>query len=87
MLSGRSYWAELFDSLERHERQHCSMLVNASRFMNVQGQLRNEIHAKLDNIQRSIRVNGALPPQGALLDPELKALYEIWKREFLQHRV
>ena len=48
-----------------HERQHCSMLVNASRFMNVQRQLRNEIHARqLDSIQRSIRVNGALPPGG-----------------------
>ena len=35
-----------------HERQHCSMLVNASRFMNVQRQLRNEIHAQLDNIKR-----------------------------------
>lgn len=65
-----------------HERQHCSMLVNASRFMNVQRQLRNEIHAKLDGIQRSIRVNGALPPHKALLDPELKALHEVWKREF-----
>ena len=65
-----------------HERQHCSMLVNASRFMNVQRQLRNEIHAQLDGIQRSIRVNGALPPGTALLDPEIKALHTVWKREF-----
>ena len=65
-----------------HERQHCSMLVNASRFMNVQRQLRNEIHAQLDIIQRSIRVNGALPPGTALLDLEIKGLHEIWEREF-----
>ena len=65
-----------------HERQHCSMLVNASRFMNVQRQLRNEIHAQLDVIQRSIRVNGALPPGTALLDPEINALHTVWKREF-----
>ena len=63
-------------------RQHCSMLVNASRFMNVQGQLRNEIHAQLDSIQRSIRVNGALPSVTALLDPEINALHEVWEREF-----
>ena len=44
-----------------HEGQHCSMLVNASRFTNVQRQLRNEIHGLLDDIQRSIRVNGACP--------------------------
>ena len=65
-----------------HERQHCSMLVNASRFMNVQRQLRNEIHAQLDGIQRSIRVNGALPPGTALLNPEIDALHTVWEREF-----
>ena len=62
--------------------QHCSMLVNASRFMNVQSQLRNEIHSRVSSIQRSIRVNGALPPSEALLDPEIAALREIWVREF-----
>ena len=34
-----------------HEGQHCSMLVNASRFMNVQRQLRNQIHELLDGIK------------------------------------
>ena len=65
-----------------HERQHCSMLVNASRFMNVQRQLRNEIHAQLDGIQRSIRVNGALSPGASLLDPDINALHTVWEREF-----
>ena len=66
-----------------HERQHCSMLVNASRFMNVQRQLRNEIHGLLDGIQRSIRVNGALPPETApLVDREINALHAVWEREF-----
>ena len=65
-----------------HERHHCSMLVNASRFMNVQRQLRNEIHGLLDGIQRSIRVNGALSPETALLDPEIRALHTVWEREF-----
>ena len=69
--------------LERgHERPHCSMLVNASRFMNVQRQLRSEIHSRLDIIQRSIRVNGALPPKEALSDVEIRALHEVWTREF-----
>ena len=65
-----------------HERQHCSMLVNASRFVNVQRQLRNEIHALLDRIQRSIRVNGKLPPDSALQDVELLELHKVWRREF-----
>ena len=65
-----------------HERQHCSMLVNASRFMNIQRQLRNEIHTLVDSIKKSIRVKGALPPSEALADVEIGALHEIWEREF-----
>ena len=65
-----------------HERQHYSMLVNASRFMDVQRQLRNRIHEYLDRIQCSIRVHGALPPESALLDPEINELHTVWKREF-----
>lgn len=65
-----------------HVGQHCSMLVNASRFMNVQRQLRNEIHHELDIIQRSIRVNGALTQEIALQDREINALQDVWMREF-----
>ena len=68
--------------LRGHDGQHCSMLVNASRFVNVQAQLRLRIHDRLDGIKRSIRVNGALPVDEALNDPEIRALREIWEREF-----
>ena len=64
------------------ERQHCSMLVNASRFIHVQHQLRSEIHARLDGIQRSVRLYGGLPPEKALLNQEIKALHAVWEREF-----
>ena len=63
-------------------REHCSMLVNASRYMNVQGQLRNAIQDELEGIQRSIRVNGALPSHQALNDPSMNALHIVWEREF-----
>ena len=65
-----------------HFGAHCSMLVNASRFTNVQMQLRNEIHARLNRMRESIRVNGALPSEAALNDPEINALYDVWKQEF-----
>ena len=50
--------------------------------MNVQFQLRNAIHARLDDIQNSIRINGALPPEEALQDIEIDALHQVWMREF-----
>ena len=68
--------------LRGHERQHSSMLVNASRFMNVQSQLRNEIHARLDALKGSCRIYGALSAEQALEDPEIQALHDVWTREF-----
>lgn len=65
-----------------HENQHCSMLVNASRFTDVQKQLRNELHARLTRIQSSLRVNGALPPAQAERDPEIAELARVWEEEY-----
>lgn len=65
-----------------HEHAHCSMLVNVSRFTGVQRQLRNEIHNRLEGIQASVRVNGALAPERALRDPEIAALHAVWESEY-----
>lgn len=65
-----------------HATQHCSMLVNASRFTGVQAQLRNVIHRRLESIQASVRVNGAMSPRQALQDPEIFALHSVWQAEF-----
>ena len=66
----------------RQERQHCSMLVNASRFVGVQSQLRNAIHARLDSIRHSIRIYGALSAGEALQDMEIRSLHDVWAEEF-----
>ncbi len=65
-----------------HVNGHNSMLVNASRFTDVQRQLRNEIHTLLDGIQASCRVNGALPPKSAMKDPEIQALHDVWEEQY-----
>ena len=64
------------------EREHCSMLVNASRFINVQQQIRDEIHAYVGRILSSIRVNGGHESSIALADPQINALHKTWKKEF-----
>jgi len=65
-----------------HEGKHNSMLVNASRFTNVQGRLRNQIHVLVDDIKNSIRVNGAKPAADALRDPEISALHDVFSEEY-----
>ena len=62
--------------------EHCSMLVNASRFVNVQRQLRDELHTQLESIRASLRINGAQTPETAMLDAEIASLHRAWKNEF-----
>ena len=61
---------------------HNSMLVNVSRFLNVQAQVRNEIHSLLDQIRSSVRVNGAMPAKLALRDPEIAALHAAFRHHY-----
>ena len=61
---------------------HNSMLVNVSRFVNVQNQIRNEIHTLVDGIRSSARVNGARPEALALQDPEMAALHRAFQDHF-----
>ena len=62
-----------------HISKHTSMLVNASVYNDVQTQLRDRIQSYLNQIQSSVRINGALPFEQAMQDEELKALYDTWE--------
>jgi len=62
--------------------QHNSMLVNVSRFVGVQRQVRQEIHELVDRIRRSVRVNGAKPPALAAADPEIAALQKAFEMHY-----
>ena len=66
------------------EGKHNSMLVNVSRFVAVQTQIRNEIHSLVDRIRSSVRVNGARPPAEALADPEIAALHRAFEDHYAQ---
>ena len=61
---------------------HHSMLVNVSRFVAVQRQVRNAIHAYLASVQASVRVHGALPDEEAARDPQLEALRDTFWEQF-----
>ena len=63
---------------------HNSMLVNVSRFLRVQGQIRNEIHAVVDQIRSSTRINGARPPAEATRDAEIAALFRAFEDHYAE---
>lgn len=68
--------------LRGQDREHCSMLINASRFINVQQQIRDAVFDLVGGMLSSIRINGGHEGNSALADPQIKALHETWNREF-----
>ncbi len=64
------------------DRAHNSMLVNVSRFVAVQQQLRNEIQSFIERVSASIRVNGARPFSEAMRDPELAELHRVYLKHY-----
>ena len=61
---------------------HNSMLVNVSRFVNVQRQVRNEIHSLVEQIRSSVRVSGDKPIDRATRDPELAGLHHAFEEHY-----
>lgn len=61
---------------------HTSMLVNASRFTNVQQQLRDTIHDYLDKLVRAVRHDGAKGEREALQNQHLQDLKDTWGTEY-----
>jgi hypothetical protein len=61
---------------------HRSMLVNVSRFTNVQDQVATLLHSWLSQAQQDIRNYSQLPPAEALKNPTLRALHATWTSEF-----
>jgi hypothetical protein len=65
-----------------HTTAHCSMLVNASRFTDIQGAIRGLVQQLIDDIGAGVRLNAALPAERALRDPEMEALHQVWQAEY-----
>lgn len=60
---------------------HASMLVNASRFTNVQGRLRSRIADLVGRIRDAVSVDAG-KGVAALRNPEIAALHAVWRKEF-----
>lgn len=60
---------------------HASMLVNASRFTDVQGRLRSMVADVVSRIRDAVAVDGG-KGRAALQNPEIAALHEVWTAEY-----
>jgi hypothetical protein len=68
-----------------HEGQHSSMLINASRFTNLQDQLKNEVHHYLSEIQQAVRIHGAKPSRENKGHAIFDDLAATWESQYKEH--
>jgi hypothetical protein len=73
--------ARAIRNLRGQQAAHASMLINASRFTDVQGRLRSRVSDLVARIRDAVAVDGA-KGRPALKNPEIAALREVWKQEF-----
>lgn len=64
--------------LRGQERSHSSMLINASRFNEVQTKLTGLVLDLLNSIRAACRGHAGLPEADALADPEIRRLSDVW---------
>ena len=63
------------------QASHASMLINASRFTEVQGRLRSRVADLVGRIRDAVAVDGG-KGHAALQNPEIAGLHAIWKAEY-----
>jgi hypothetical protein len=69
-------------SIHGQSYQHCSMLINVSRFVDVQKRVWVAVSDYGNQIADSCRLFASLPPEQALGDPILSALKRTWEEEY-----
>jgi hypothetical protein len=73
--------ARAIRNVRGQQAAHASMLVNASRFTDVQGRLRSKIADVVGCIRDAVAVDAG-KGGAALNNPEIAALHSVWEQEF-----
>ncbi len=73
--------ARAIRNVRGQQAAHASMLINVSRFTDVQGRLRSRVADVVSRIRDAVAVDGA-KGRAALRDPEIAALHAVWEAEY-----
>lgn len=68
--------------LRGQDKSHSSMLVNASRFNEVQTKLTGLVSDLMSTIRSACTGHAGLPEEDALRDPEMNRLHEAWMNQY-----
>lgn len=68
--------------LRGQDKSHSSMLVNASRFNEVQTKLTGLVSDLMSTIRSACTGHAGLPVEDSLRDPEMNRLHEAWRNQY-----
>ena len=70
--------------LRGQDKKNNSMLINVSRFTDIQSRVRILVHNYWSQLRDSISAYYALDVNSALQNSEIKAMYQTWEKEFFK---
>jgi hypothetical protein len=68
--------------LRGHDTSHRTMMINVSRFVNVQSRVTEIVRYIVEGLLRSIRQQAHRDPSISLSNDDIKAIYDNWKEEY-----
>ncbi|MFT8897972.1 MAG: Z1 domain-containing protein [Acetobacter sp.] len=74
--------ARALRNLRGQERKHCSMLINVSRFVSVQKEVRSFIGLRLDRIREAVKANYMMPETASSKNEHMARLRAEFASEF-----
>ncbi|WP_081562971.1 Z1 domain-containing protein [Parasaccharibacter apium] len=74
--------ARAIRNLRGQSRKHCSMLVNVSRFVSVQKEVRSFIGLRLDRIREAVKANYKMPEAASSKNEHMARLRAVFDAEF-----
>ena len=74
--------ARAIRNLRGQQRKHCSMLINVSRFVSVQREVRSFIGLRLDRMREAVKANYMMPEAASARNEHMARLRDAFDAEF-----
>ncbi|WP_392566809.1 Z1 domain-containing protein [Utexia brackfieldae] len=69
-------------NLRRHHGKHCSMMINVSRFVDIQKSVQLHINMYLKSVKEAIKANYAMPEAFSVKNSYMQQLQKVFKKSF-----
>lgn len=69
-------------NLRGHENKHCSMMVNVSRFVAIQGTVRDFISAYVKILREAVKANYAMPDKVSCCNEYMAKIENVFRQQF-----